>query len=331
MTATLEPRIDAADREIVIMRTVEAPRELVWKAWTDPDQVTRWWGPNGFTTTTEHMAVEPDGVWRFVMHGPDGRDYPNCIQFLEVREPERLVYRHRGEEPDVEPVSFRSTVTFGDLDGKTRLTLRMVFASAEDLLRTEREHGAIQGVLEHVERLDRHVRAEEDGRPERMTVVHASATRTILRRRIHAPRKLVFEAFSKPEHLRRWWGPRRMTTTVCELDFRPGGAWRVVQEAPDGTVHPFRGEYREIEPSEKIVQTFVYDVDGARDHAAVETMTFEEQGDVTVLTNTVEHTPIGACARDRGMEGGASESFDRLEELVRSMASDLPGGGPGVG
>ena len=96
------------DREIVLSRLIDAPQELVFDAWTDPEQVGQWWGPSGFTTTTHKMEVKPGGVWRFVMHGPDGRDYQNKITYLEVVPPERLVYRHGGDE-DLEPVSFQTT------------------------------------------------------------------------------------------------------------------------------------------------------------------------------------------------------------------------------
>jgi hypothetical protein len=72
------------DREIRGTRVFDAPRELVWKVWTEPEHIGKWWGPNGFTTTTHKMEVKAGGVWRFVMHGPDGRDYQNKITFIEV-------------------------------------------------------------------------------------------------------------------------------------------------------------------------------------------------------------------------------------------------------
>ena len=118
-----------ADREMVVSRLIDAPRDLVFKAFTSPEHVTQWWGPDGFTTTTREMDVRPGGVWRYVMHGPDGTDYPNRIDFREVVEPERLVYNHSGDSPD-DPIRFETTVTFEDRDGKTALTMRALFETA---------------------------------------------------------------------------------------------------------------------------------------------------------------------------------------------------------
>jgi uncharacterized protein YndB with AHSA1/START domain len=131
----------ASDREIVITRVFDSPRELVFQAWTDAKRVAQWWGPKGFTTTTHEMDVRPGGVWRFVMHGPDGVDYNNKIVYHEVVKPERLAYTHSGDE-DLE---FRVTVIFAEQDGKTRLTLRSVFASAAERDRVVKEHNAIEG------------------------------------------------------------------------------------------------------------------------------------------------------------------------------------------
>src|SRR5262249_22591724 len=128
-----------------------------------------------------------------------------------------------------------------------------------------------------------------------------------IQRVFRAPRRLVFEACSKPEHVRRWWGPRRLTMTVCDMDFRVGGTWRYVLRAPDGSEHPFTGVYREIVPPERIAYTFVYDVEGIRDHPAVETVTFEESGAETIVTVTVLHDSVQS--RDghlhSGVEAGA--------------------------
>src|SRR5262249_46230802 len=81
-----------ADRELIASRVLDAPRDLVWKAFTDPRHIAQWWGPKGFTNTIETMQVRPGGLWKFVMHGPDGKSYPNEVTFVEVVERERLVY-----------------------------------------------------------------------------------------------------------------------------------------------------------------------------------------------------------------------------------------------
>ena len=144
--------LNTADREIVTTRVLNAPRELVFKVWTDPQHVMHWWGPTGFTTTIEQMQVKPGGVWRFVMHGPDGVDYLNRVVFIEVERPERLVYVHGGEEG--EPGEFHVTVTFAALGNKTSLTMRALFESAAERDKVIREHGAIDGAKQTIDRLE---------------------------------------------------------------------------------------------------------------------------------------------------------------------------------
>jgi uncharacterized protein YndB with AHSA1/START domain len=102
------------------------------------------------------MEVKPGGVWRFIMHGPDGRDYPNKIVFIEVVKPERLVYRHAGDS-DTEQVNFHVTVTFEKQGDKTKLTMRMVFESAAELDRVNREYGAIEGAKQNIARLEEYL------------------------------------------------------------------------------------------------------------------------------------------------------------------------------
>jgi uncharacterized protein YndB with AHSA1/START domain len=145
-----------ADREIVTSRLFDAPRDLVFSAWTDPKQVVQWWGPRGFTTTSHEMSVTPGGVWRFTMHGPDGTDYKNKIVFTEVVKPERLVYRHAGEE-EHEDVRFHVTVTFEAQGSKTLLTMRSLFATAAEREEVVTKYGALEGAKQTLERLAEYV------------------------------------------------------------------------------------------------------------------------------------------------------------------------------
>jgi len=98
VTATNSIDLDRDPRSIVGTRVFDAPRELVFAAFTDPTHLAQWWGPDGFTTTTSRFEFRKGGVWRFVMHGPDGRDYQNLITFDEIIAPERIAYRHGGAD-----------------------------------------------------------------------------------------------------------------------------------------------------------------------------------------------------------------------------------------
>jgi uncharacterized protein YndB with AHSA1/START domain len=144
---------NASDREIVATRLFDAPRERMFQLWTDPAHLGKWWGPRGFATTTHAMDVRPGGEWRFVMHGPDGTDYQNRISYIEVVSPERLVYRHSGDE-GTDPVRFHVTVTFAAEAGKTRLTTRMVFDRPEDRTLVAEKYGAIEGLRQTLDRLE---------------------------------------------------------------------------------------------------------------------------------------------------------------------------------
>ena len=137
------------DREIVITRVFDAPRELVFDAWTDREAVAQWFGPNGFTMTLREMDVRPDGVWSFIFHGPDGTDYDNKITFTEVDRPERLKYWHGTSE---NPREFEVTVTFVVQGKGTKLILRSLFPTQEARDK-KTEFGAIEGGNQTLERL----------------------------------------------------------------------------------------------------------------------------------------------------------------------------------
>lgn len=140
------------DREILLTRVFDAPRELVFNAWIDPKHIAQWFGPTGFATTIHEMDVRPGGVWRFIMHGPDGVDYPNRIVYVEIVKPERLVYNHFSEDTD-EPGQFHVTMTFAEQGGKTVLSMQMLFETAAERDRVVKEYGAIEGGEQTLDRL----------------------------------------------------------------------------------------------------------------------------------------------------------------------------------
>lgn len=145
-----------SDREIVITRVLNAPRDLVFEVWTSPKHVDKWWGPTGFTNVTSKMDVRPGGEWIYVMHGPDGRTYDNRIRFVDIIKPEKISYLHDSGK-DNDPSEFQSVVTFEAKGKQTLVTLRSVFKTKEARDFVVREFGAIEGGKQHLEKLDHYL------------------------------------------------------------------------------------------------------------------------------------------------------------------------------
>lgn len=145
--------IDGAPNEIIISRVINAPREVVFAAWTDSEHLAHWYGPEGFTITTHSIDVRTGGEWRFTMHGPDGVDYTNLIVYSEIVRPERIVHQHSGDRGD-ENLHFETTVTFIDLgNGTTELQLRSLFDTARERDDVIEKHGAVEGGKQTLGRL----------------------------------------------------------------------------------------------------------------------------------------------------------------------------------
>jgi uncharacterized protein YndB with AHSA1/START domain len=144
---------NTADRELVISRIFNAPLELVFTVWTDPEHLAKWWGPNGFTNTIHKMDVKPGGEFLLTMHGPDGTDYPNKIVYDEVIKNKLLSWSH-GSGIDDDPSQFKVTVQFSAQDDKTLITMRMVFASKEAKDFVVEKHGAIEGNKQTMDKLE---------------------------------------------------------------------------------------------------------------------------------------------------------------------------------
>jgi uncharacterized protein YndB with AHSA1/START domain len=142
----------------------------------------------------------------------------------------------------------------------------------------------------------------------------------VTRRVVNAPRSLVFDALTKPEHLKRWMGPRALTMVLCETDLRVGGGYRFVHRTPDGQEFGFHGTYREIVRPERIVRTCVFEP--MPEHESVETLLLEEHEGKTTITTTTVHKTVegrdGHLANGR-MEVGMTEGYARLDELLATL------------
>jgi uncharacterized protein YndB with AHSA1/START domain len=162
-------------------------------------------------------------------------------------------------------------------------------------------------------------------RDSKMKVTLPSDREIVLTREFNAPRELVFEAYTNPEHVRNWWGPRSSTKVLFEAEVRPGGSWRYVILSGEGDEVPFTGVYQEVTPPDRLVYTEVYDVAPFNSgDPALNTVTFTaEKGRTVVSVTTVYPTKeVRDYVLSTGMEGGAAESYDRLEELLANMSKD---------
>ena len=280
----------AAQNEIVATRVFDAPRELVWRMWTDPRHVVHWWGPNGFTNTIHEMDVRPGGKWNFIMHGPDGTDYTNKVVYKEVVKPSHLSYTHLSG-----PV-FDAIVDFTEEGGKTRVDMRMVFESAALREKVAAEFGAVEGLNQTMGRL-----------------TETLSRSLVMTRTFDAPRALVFRAWTDPSHVQQWWGPHHFTNPRCDWDARPGGEIYVEMKGPDGTVYPMPGRFHDVVEPERLVFTTTA-VDGSLE--VLNTVTFADDGETTKMTLeaiVVKAGPEAASAL-AGMREGWTQTLERLAD-----------------
>jgi uncharacterized protein YndB with AHSA1/START domain len=312
-TATAAATSDEA-RAISATRLFDAPPDLVFEMWTDPKHLANWWGPRGFTITTHEFSFKPGGTWRFIMHGPDGRDYKNEIVFREIVRPKRIAYSHVSTPP------FEAVATFTDRNGKTEVTMKGVWETAELRDRVAKQFGAIEGMQQTMDRLGEAV---------------ANADAFIISRTFDAPRDLLWKAWTESDRMAKWFGPKGVTNIHSKNDLRPEGVYHYGMRTPDGNDIWGKWVYREIvEPRKLVFVTSFSDPKGGvtRHPMAPEwplemlsTITFDEKDGQTTVT--VMWAPINASAAERktfntshaSMNGGWTGTFDTLESYVAEV------------
>jgi uncharacterized protein YndB with AHSA1/START domain len=293
---------------MIFTRVFSAPRGLVFKAWTDPEHVAQWWGPHGFTNPVCDLDARPGGAIRIHMRGPDGTVYPMTGVYQEIVEPDRLVFTSAALDENGKPLfEVLNTVTFAEQGGKTTQTSRthVVNRTAKAAPYLE---GMEAGWTQSLERLEAHV-------------AKATADREIVITRVFdAPRELVFNAWTDPKHVPQWWGPKGFTTTVHEMDVKPGGVWRFVMHGPDGVDYDNRIVFLEIVKPDHLVYAHASDKEDDLEQFQV-TVTFTPQGGRTQLTPRMLFA--STAQRDKTIEFGAIElgkqSLGRLEAHLAKM------------
>ncbi len=306
-------------KEIRIIRIYDAPVQLVWDAWTDPEQVAQWWGPRGFTLTTHSKDLRPGGHWRYTMHGPDGVDYPNNTLYFEVEKCAKLVYDHGGN--DDRPPLFRVTVFFTPVNGKTKLDMTMTLPTPEAAEET-RKFIKKAGGDSTWDRLAEYLEKKSSGKE-----------KFVINRSFDVPLDLMFNVWTDPHHLSRWLPPTGFKMEFIRADIRPGGSSFYVMEGALGKMYG-RAEYLMIEKPDSVVykQQFCDENEKVTRHpmsptwpeTMLTTVKLAAEGsDRTRVTITWE--PYGATTPEEletftraktGMSQGWTGSLDKLEEYV---------------
>ncbi|HEY2839086.1 MAG TPA: SRPBCC domain-containing protein, partial [Pirellulales bacterium] len=206
--------------ELDITRVYDAPLQAVWDAWTDPEQVAKWWGPRGFTITTHSKDLRAGGHWNYTMHGPDGVDYENKTKYFEVVEKEKLVYDHGGN--DEQAPLFRVTVLFSETGGKTKMEMTMALPSPEAL-------EAVRKIIKQAsgystwDRLAEYLEKESTGKE-----------KFVINRTFDAPLELMFEMWTNPDHFSKWLAPTGFEMEFIKRDIKPGGGTFYFMTGPGG-------------------------------------------------------------------------------------------------
>lgn len=283
-------------------RLLDAPPEAVFKALSDPAIIANWWGPFGFRNVIEEFDFTQGGNWRHDMVGPDGAVYPNHSVFEEIS-PERIVIRHLATVHE-----FVLEILLDAVGDQTRITWNQKFMSAEEYNKCE---AYIPRCNEEV--LDR-LELE-------LAVIAPGELDLVLRRIIDAPAAKVYQGWTDPEMIVKWFTPPPYQTVSAELDVRPGGKTFITMQAPDGTEIPNPGVYLEVVPNKRLVITDAYTEawkPSAKPFCTID-LNFEDLGGKTKYTAIVRHwtKEDAESHREMGFHTGWGIATDQLEALIK--------------
>jgi uncharacterized protein YndB with AHSA1/START domain len=309
----MKSALNTAERQFISSRLFDVSRELVFRAFTDPDHLKRWWGPKGYTLTLDEFDPRPGGVWRFVTHGPDGAHYRHEHLFVEVVKPERIVLQ------DVSDQQFQLTVLITEETGKTRLTWCKSYDTIEEC--GAGTTCAVKANEQHFDRLAEQLAIMAVRRP------------FVLSRIIDAPRDLVWKAWTDRDHIQ-WWGPKGTKLLHARYNFRPDGIFHYCMRGTDGRDMWGRWVIREIIELEQLefAISISDEAAGITRHPlnanwpleVLSTVLFAEHEGKTRLT--VRWIPLNATEAERETFDASYESMRRgwtgtLNRLVDHLSS----------
>lgn len=305
--------------EIRLTRIYNAPIKAVWEAWTDPNQVAKWWGPRGFTLTTRSKDVRTGGTWDYTMHGPDGTDYPNLAKYLEVEKYKRLVYDHGGTHD--KPALFRVTVVFLEVNGKTKMEMAMGLPTPE----------AAEEMEQFIKKAGGH--ATWDRLAEFLEKQSTQKEIFVINRAFDIPLEQLFEMWTDPKLFSQWLAPTGFTMEFFRANIAKGDTtFYKMTDGKNVTLYG-RATYLEINRPHGIVYTQQF----CDEHEKVSRHPFAPTWPETMLTTvtfaaesatrarvTVTWEPYGKVNAEEletfvkskgGMTQGWTGSFDKIESL----------------
>ncbi len=315
MDRTSSVTLPADTPDFILVRSFTAPRALLWRCWMDPAYLARWFGPRGFTCPVCEIEPKAGGAFRIVIRGADGTDYPLTGTFREIVPDTRIVKEddtsdhseewHDQVDPDRKGQGKRripmlTAIDFADVSGGTRVTIRTSFPSLR-IRDSFIGNGLEAGWSSGLDKLD-----------DLLFAVTGSDRTIRVTRLFAAPIETVFNCFSDPPNMSKWWGPNGFSTTTYSMDFREGGSWHYTMHGPDGTDYPNFVRYTSIQPNHLIA----YDHGTSPDSPPLfkqEISFAEEQGKTRV---SFQLTITDPAKRDGFIAFGAVEGgWQNLERL----------------
>ena len=292
--------------ELVITKTFKVSKDVLMRMWGNPAHLTRWWGPEGFSTITHELEFRTGGIWRFTMHAPDGTDYPNLIRYRVVS-PDRIEY---DQAPDGQESDFRVEVSFQPIEGDTQAQFRMIFPSVEDMNRIMKESRAEEGIQATLSRLDSY-----------STDQASAGIELVIVRRLKAPVGLVWQAITDPDQIDKWCAPGGFTVQHQRGELSVGQPWATTMTMASGYETEMSGEFIHIEPNRQLSFTHHWkNEDGTfKPTTRIDYHLHEHEG---LTTLTFVQTGFWSEEARAAHLGGWTNTFYNLAVMVGSTTAD---------
>lgn len=315
--------------DVMITHKFEAPRDLVYKIYTDPNLIPEWWGPRNLTTQVERMELRPGGIWRYIQRDPQNNIFAFRGVYHSLEPNKKIISTFEWEGMPGHVILV--TTTFEEEGNKTIVTQQNLFQSVEDrdgMMQQGMERGTIEGDERFNELLARMTSVQRMGERVGHQEGHHEDERSLLiTRTFNAPRERVWQEWINPDLFICWWGPKDYSTPYAKIDLRVGGKYLSSMRGPDGKDIWSTGTYKEIIEPNKIVMTDSF----SDEHGNVVPASYYGMGSDIPMEMEVEvrledvdgktRMILEHCGLPEGeileqTRQGWSESFDKLDDCL---------------